>query len=160
MAEDNTFSHLVVIGASAGGIEALTKLVSTLPEDLPAPKVIAQHLDPERASHLEQILSRSSTLPVRTITDNAPLEAGVIFVVPSSRHVSITDSHIGLNRDRHGRPMPSVDLLFTSASASFSERLIAKSMHERTALAGAKLEISPAPNRGTKVMVSVPLQES
>jgi two-component system, chemotaxis family, CheB/CheR fusion protein len=87
MAEDNTISHLVVIGASAGGIEALTRLVSTLPEDLPVPIVIAQHLDPERASHLEQILSRSSTLPVRTITDNAPLEAGVIFVVPSSRHV-------------------------------------------------------------------------
>ena len=63
MAEDNTISHLVVIGASAGGIEALTRLVSTLPEDLSAPIVIAQHLDPERASHLEQILSRSSTLP-------------------------------------------------------------------------------------------------
>lgn len=63
MVEDNTFSHLIVVGASAGGIEALTRLVTTLPEDLPAPIVIAQHLDPERASHLEQILSRSSTLP-------------------------------------------------------------------------------------------------
>ena len=68
MAEDNTFSHLVVIGASAGGIEALSRLVSTLPEDLSAPIVIAQQLDPERAGRLEQILSRSSTLPVRTIT--------------------------------------------------------------------------------------------
>ena len=75
MVEDNTFSHLIVVGASAGGIEALTRLVTTLPEDLPAPIVIAQHLDPERASHLEQILSRSSTLPVRTITDNTPLES-------------------------------------------------------------------------------------
>ena len=122
MAEDNTFCHLVVIGSSAGGIEALSELVATLPEDFPAPIVIAQHLDPERPSHLEQILSRHSALPVRTITDNAPLKAGVIFVVPSNHHLSVTDTHIGLTEDTHGRPMPSVDLLFSSASASFGER--------------------------------------
>ena len=124
MAEDKTFSHLVVVGASAGGIEALSELVSTLPEGLKAPIVVAQHLDPERASHLEQILSRRSTLPVRTVTDRAPLEAAVVYVVPSNRHVTITDHEIGLSEDSHGRPMPSVDLLFTSASESFGEHLV------------------------------------
>ena len=48
MAEDGPLSHLVVIGASAGGVEALSELVSVLPEDLPVPIVIAQHLDPGR----------------------------------------------------------------------------------------------------------------
>ena len=86
--------------------------------------MIAQHLDPEHASHLEQILSRRSTLPVRTITDHAPLEEGVVYVVPANYHVSITDSEIELTQDTHGRPMPSVNLLFTSASAAFEERLI------------------------------------
>ena len=57
MPGDGPLSHLIVIGASAGGMEALSERVSTLPEDLPAPIVIAQHLDPERESNLEEILS-------------------------------------------------------------------------------------------------------
>jgi two-component system CheB/CheR fusion protein len=125
LAEERKFSHLVVIGSSAGGIEALSRLVSTLPEDLQVPIVIAQHLDPDRASHLEQILSRRSTLPVRTVSEHEALEAGVIFVVPANRHVNITDSEIDLRMDPHGRPMPSIDLLFSSAADSFGERLIA-----------------------------------
>jgi PAS domain S-box-containing protein len=94
LSENKTFSHLVVIGASASSIEALSELVSTLPQDFPAPIVIAQHLDPERVGDLEQILSRRSTLPVRTVSDHAPLEAGVISVVPSSHQVHITDHEI------------------------------------------------------------------
>jgi PAS domain S-box-containing protein len=94
LAEDNAFSHLVVVGASAGSIEALSELVSTLPQDFAAPIVITQHLDPERVSYLEQILSSRSTLPVRTVSDHVPLEAGVIFVVPSSHQVNITDHEI------------------------------------------------------------------
>ena len=125
MAGHGEFSNLVVIGASAGGVEALSEVVAGLPEDFPAPIVVAQHLDPERASRLQQILSRRSMLPVRTVTDHAPLEAGVIFVVPSNRHVNITDSELNLTQDSHGRPMPSVDLLFSSAAGSFGERLIA-----------------------------------
>jgi two-component system CheB/CheR fusion protein len=57
MAETASASHLVVIGASAGGIEALSTLVSTLPADFPAPLVIAQHLDPRQPSHLQEILA-------------------------------------------------------------------------------------------------------
>ena len=97
---DNSFTHLVVVGASAGGIEALSELVSALPEDLPAPIVVAQHLDPKRESHLEEILSRRSPLPVKTVTDREPLQPGVVFVVPANRHVSITDSEIDLSPSR------------------------------------------------------------
>ena len=122
---DTSLSNLVVVGASAGGIEALSELVSTLPEDFPAPVVIAQHLDPNRASHLKEILSAHSTLPVRTVTEHEPLEAGVIFVVPADRHVNITDSQIDLSIDSAGRPKPSVDLLMSSAAEAFGEGLIA-----------------------------------
>ena len=62
-------TQLVVVGSSAGGIEALSRLVSTLPEDFPAPIVIAKHLDPERESRLQQILANRSVLPVRTVSD-------------------------------------------------------------------------------------------
>lgn len=54
---------LVVVRLSAGGIEALSTLVATLPAEFPAPLVLAQHLDPSRPSHLAEILARRSALP-------------------------------------------------------------------------------------------------
>ena len=119
------FAQLVVVGSSAGGIGALSELVSKLPEDFPAPLVIAQHLDPKRESYLQQILANRSTLPVRTVTDHEPLEAGVVFVVPSNQHINITDGHIGMESESEGRPKPSVDLLLASAAEVYGERLIA-----------------------------------
>ena len=88
--------QLVVIGASAGGVEALAALVATLPVDFPAPIVLAQHLDPTRPSHLAEILDRRSTLPVRTVERELHLEPGVVYVVPSNRDVFITDHTVGV----------------------------------------------------------------
>ena len=118
-------SQLVVIGASAGGIEALSKLLSTLPSDFPGPIVIAQHLDPTRASHLQAILARNTQLPVRTVEEHEPLASGVVYVVPSNRHVEIDDHHVGVRTGEQPRPKPSVDLLFGTAAAVFGERLFA-----------------------------------
>ena len=60
-------SQLVVIGSSAGGIEALSRVVGSLPPDFPAPIVIAQHLDPRRPSHLGEILARHATMPIKVV---------------------------------------------------------------------------------------------
>jgi two-component system, chemotaxis family, CheB/CheR fusion protein len=125
MSQEGKLSHLVVVGASAGGIGALSKFIPTLPEDFPVPIVVAQHLDPDRESRLQEILSRESKLPVRTVVDHEHLEAGVIYVVPANRHVRISDSELGLQTDAHGRPKPSVDLLLSSAAEVFGEHLIA-----------------------------------
>ena len=57
---DDTFTHLVVVKSSAGGIGALSGMVSSLPEDFDAPIVVAQHLDPNRKSHLQEILALQS----------------------------------------------------------------------------------------------------
>ena len=122
--EDGRSSHLVLVGSSAGGVKALSEMVSTLPGDQPVPIVIAQHLDPDRESNLEGILSRCCPLTVRTVVDEDGLQAGVVFVVPANRYVSITDSRIGLQEDGDGRPKPSVDLLMGSAAEVFGERLI------------------------------------
>jgi two-component system CheB/CheR fusion protein len=116
---------LIVIGASAGGIEALSRLVSTLPADFPAPIVIAQHLEPSRVSHLPEILERRSTLPIRSVSDRESLAPGVVFVVPANRDVEINDHAITVHRDRPGRPKPSIDLLLETAARIFGERLIA-----------------------------------
>jgi two-component system, chemotaxis family, CheB/CheR fusion protein len=117
--------QLVVVGASAGGIEALSTLVATLPAQFPAPIVIAQHLDPTRPSHLGAILARRAPLPVITVQDHAPLHAGTIYVVPSNRHVEITDHDMTVLPDGPKRPKPSVDLLLSSAAEIFGEQLIA-----------------------------------
>ena len=123
---DNSFTHLVVVGSSAGGIEALSGLVSSLPEDFDAPIVVAQHLDPKRESHLQEILARRSPLPVKTVTEHEPLQAGVVFVVPANRHVNITDSEIDLSSEpSSGQPMPSINILMETAAGVFGENLIA-----------------------------------
>ena len=114
-----TDSQLVVIGSSAGGIEALSRVVGSLPSDFPAPIVIAQHLDPRRPSHLDDILARHATLPVKVVEQAAPLEDGVIFVVPSNRLVEIVNGELRLRPARPGSIAPSVDLLLQTAAAAF-----------------------------------------
>ncbi len=118
-------THLIVVGSSAGGIDALSTLMSSLPADLAAPMVIAQHLDPTRQSHLRDILARRSPLPVRTVEDQQPLENGVIYVVPANQHVEITDHMVSMHTEGAGQSKPSIDLLLSSASETFGERLIA-----------------------------------
>jgi two-component system, chemotaxis family, CheB/CheR fusion protein len=123
--EEPRFSHLVVVGSSAGGIEALSTLVSTLHAEFAAPLVIAQHLDPRRTSRLGEILARYSTLPVRTVADSERLEAGVVYVVPADRDIEITDHEIRLSSEGPRHPKPSIDRLLTSAANQFGEQLIA-----------------------------------
>src|SRR4026209_517978 len=118
-------TDLVVIGASAGGIDALSRLVATLPTEFPAPIVIAQHLEPSCVSHLQEILSRRSTLPVRSVGQRDHLQSGVVYVVPSNRDVEITDHTIDIQSDMPGRPKPSIDRLLETAARTFGERLIA-----------------------------------
>lgn len=118
---------LVVVGSSAGGVGALSTLVSTLNKSFPAPIVIAQHLDPQRPSHLATILDRHSTLPIVVVSEHGQtkLEGGTVYVVPSNRHVRISDGHVYLEGDHNGRPKPSVDLLLSSAARAYGEHLIA-----------------------------------
>jgi two-component system CheB/CheR fusion protein len=118
-------SQLVVIGSSAGGIEALSRVVAGLPADFPAPIVIAQHLDPRRPSHLHEILARHATLPVRVVEEREALEDGVIFVVPSNRLVEISHGELRLRAAKPGSVAPSIDVLLESAAGVFGPGLIA-----------------------------------
>ena len=126
---ENTVSgeDLVVVGSSAGGVGALSTLVSTLKKDFPAPIVLAQHLDPQRPSHLGAILDRRSALPIVVVNEHQPtrLEGGKIYVVPANKHVKIADGHVHLESDHAERPTPSVDKLLSSAAESYGEHLIA-----------------------------------
>src|SRR5688572_30424379 len=94
----NQIKDLVVVGSSAGGVGALSTLVSTLHKNFPAPVVLAQHLDPQRPSHLGSILERRSTLPIVVVSEDLPtrLEGGKIYVVPANKHVRIIHGHVHL----------------------------------------------------------------
>jgi len=118
------FSHLVVIGSSAGGIESLSAVVSALPATFSAPVVIAQHLSPSRSSSLVEILERRGPLPVRAIADRTRLEPGVVYVVPPHRDAVISGDEIVLS-DEGTSPQPSIDRLFSSAAEAVGEDLIA-----------------------------------
>jgi two-component system CheB/CheR fusion protein len=129
MSDDNgnRINDLVVVGSSAGGVGALSTLVATLNKNFPAPVVLAQHLDPQRHSHLASILERRSNLPIVVISERSPtaLEKGKIYVVPANRHVKIRDGQVYLEGDHDERPRPSVDLLLSSAAEAYGEHLVA-----------------------------------
>ncbi len=123
--EQQAERHLVIVGASAGGVEALISLVSTLPSDFPAPLVLAQHLDPNRPSQLGPILERHTTLPVVTVQEKASLEDGSIYVVPANYHMQISDHDVTLMVDSMPRPKPSINHVLSTAAEVYGERLIA-----------------------------------
>lgn len=118
-------SQVVVIGSSAGGINALSRLVATLPADFPAPIVLAQHLQPDRPSHLAEILERQSALPVEIVEDRASLRPGVVFVVPANQHVELTPTEIRIRTGGDDHPVPSIDRLLSTAARAFRDGTIA-----------------------------------
>src|ERR671910_878655 len=121
------FARLVVVGSSAGGVDALLTFVATLPGAFAAPIVVAQHLDPRRQSHLGEILSSRSVLPVRTVSGDVPLEPGIVYVIASDRDVEITDHALTVTAQTSATPSPSpsVDLLLATAARTFSDELVA-----------------------------------
>src|SRR5919106_1337226 len=102
----NPSARLVVVGSSAGGVDALLTFVATLPSDFPAPIVVAQHLDPRRQSHLGEILSNRSVLPVRTVSGDQPLEPGIVYVIAADRDVEISDHALKVTAPTEMSPSP------------------------------------------------------
>ena len=104
---------IVGIGASAGGLEAITDLLAALPEGCGLALLVVQHLDPTRPSMLTEILARRTTLKVSEAADGAPIEAGHVYVIPPNTSMTVMDGRLRLDaRDKAlGPPMPIDDLL-------------------------------------------------
>ena len=102
-----TQRDIVVIGASAGGIQALTTLVAGLPRDFPASLLIVVHIPPYAISRLPEILSRSGPLPATHAQQGEAIEPGRIYVAPPDRHLLVRTGWIELSRgprENHARP--------------------------------------------------------
>lgn len=116
---------LVVIGASAGGVEALKSLVGCLPRDLKASVVAVLHLPAGGTSVLPSILDRAGPLPARPARDMEPLEPGTIYVAVPDCHVQIDDSRLQVQGGpRENGHRPAIDPLFRSAAHSHGARAI------------------------------------
>lgn len=116
---------LVVIGASAGGVETLKRVVAGLPEDLPATICIVLHIAPDSPSALASILERAGSLPCHAARDGDPLDPGVILVAPPDHHLVIEDRRVRVTMGpRENGHRPAVDVLFRSAAAERDGRVI------------------------------------
>jgi two-component system, chemotaxis family, CheB/CheR fusion protein len=116
---------LVVIGSSAGGIDALSALAAQLPADFPAPVVIAQHLQAGRRSRLGEILARRTALTVISVEHREELRPGYLYAVPSNHHVDIQPGSVGVTAPGDGGPTPSVDRLLATAAEAYGESVVA-----------------------------------
>jgi two-component system, chemotaxis family, protein-glutamate methylesterase/glutaminase len=117
--------HLVVIGASAGGLEALRELVAALPEDFPAPIGIVLHTSPQSPGVLDSILSRAGKLAAKNARDRERLQPARIYVAPPDCHLLVEPGIVRVTKGpRENRFRPAIDPLFRSAAQVYGPAAI------------------------------------
>ena len=110
---------IIVIGASAGGIEACCEVLRGLPSDLPASIFIVQHVG--GTSVLDAVLERCGNIKVKTASNGEPVKRGMVYVAPGDQHLLLNGGRVVVTRGpRENRQRPSVDVLFRTAGAGLS----------------------------------------
>lgn len=120
-----TNHDIVVIGASAGGIEALTRLISGIPGDFPGTLFIVLHIPAESPSYLPQILSRAGNLHASHARDQERFEKSRIYVAPPDHHLLLERGYMRVVRGpKENRHRPAIDPLFRSAARAYGARVV------------------------------------
>jgi len=115
---------IVVIGASLGGVAALTELARALPPDFPAAVLVVQHTSPESPALLGEILDRAGALRTETAADGMQPERGRIHVAPPDRHLLLTPRGIRVvYGPRENLSRPAIDALFRTAAVHYRSRV-------------------------------------
>jgi two-component system chemotaxis response regulator CheB len=116
----------IVIGASAGGVEALGLILPSLPAKFRPALLIVLHLPRERPSLLVEIYEKRCALPIREADDKEPIEPGTVYFAPPDYHMLVErNRQIALSTDEPVHfSRPSVDVLFESAADAFGSRLL------------------------------------
>jgi len=123
----DTLYEAVVIGASAGGLHAVSSLLDALPRGFDIPVILVQHRMKEDNSLLEEVLQKRCMLTVRQAEEKEPIAKGMIYTAPPGYHLLIEqDRSFALNCDPPvGYSRPSIDVLFESAAAAYGKSLMA-----------------------------------
>ena len=117
----------VVIGASAGGVDALLQILTHLPPDYALPVIIVQHLHPRQQGSALIYTFKCCALPVKEAEEKEPVVAGSIYVAPPNYHLLIEDDYtFSLSIDPQVKyTRPSIDVLFESAADAYGAQLVA-----------------------------------
>ena len=118
---------IVAMAASAGGLTALSRVLTDLPSDFPAAIVVVQHLDPRHRSLMATILSRRTLLQVKQAEEGEHTVTATVYIAPPNRHLLVNpDGTLSLSQSELVHFVrPSADLLFESVAASYKKRAIA-----------------------------------
>jgi two-component system chemotaxis response regulator CheB len=116
---------IIVVGASAGGVEALADFAARLPAGLPAAVFVVLHMPAYGHSVLPEILNRRGPLPAAHPQDGEPIEMGRIYVAPPDYHLLMKAGYILLTRGpAENNHRPAIDTLFRSAARSYGPRVV------------------------------------
>jgi two-component system, chemotaxis family, protein-glutamate methylesterase/glutaminase len=117
---------IIVVGASAGGLDALSRLVASLPKDFPAALLVVQHMSADTTGEvLVKALAKSGKLGCKHAQNGEAIRIGHIYVAPSDHHMLISKGKILISKGaRENRSRPAIDPLFRSAAVAFGPKLI------------------------------------
>ena len=123
---DDLPSHVVGIGASAGGLEALERLFQNMPSDTGMAFVVVQHLSPDFKSLMNELLARWTTMPIRAAEDRMPVAANEIYLMPPQKEMIISDGRLLLtSREPTDELRLPIDQFFRSLARNSGFRSIA-----------------------------------
>jgi len=117
---------IIVVGASAGGLNALITLVQQLPKDFPAPLLVVQHISADASGDvLLNALNKSGKLTCLHAIDGALIQTGAIYLAPSDHHLLVgKDGQLRVTKSaQENRSRPGIDPLFRSAAVAFGNRV-------------------------------------
>ena len=117
---------VVVIGASAGGVEALRTLIPRLPADLPAAVFVVLHIPPTSPAVLPRLIAKHSAMQVAHATDGERIEHGHVYMAPPDHHLLVKRRRMALvSGPRENGVRPAIDPLFRSAARAHGARVTA-----------------------------------
>lgn len=123
---DRVKYHAIVIGASAGGLLTLKKMLPELPSDFPCPVIVVQHVSPQSDGYFIKMLDELCSLKVKEAEDTEKIASGTIYFAPPDYHLLLERDHtLTLTLDEKvNYSRPSIDVLFETAAEAFGSHLI------------------------------------
>jgi two-component system CheB/CheR fusion protein len=122
--DSGQLGHIVAIGASAGGLDALEKLFSTLPPDTGAAFLVIQHLSPDHKSMMANLLSRHTSMPVLVAEQDMPVEPNHVYLIPPGAIMHMGDGYLRLTPKNPRTLTLPIDVFFTSMARQYGDRSV------------------------------------